>query len=93
VIDKYLPQPDLTKMGSIFMDKICLSSDVASNSFADFLSSAQRSLKYTIQFLLIQTPQNPLQSLKKLVLVSQVNTFEFFFDGRKQVQVTSSQIK
>jgi hypothetical protein len=38
-------------------------------------------------------PQNPLQALKKLILVSQVNLFEFFFDSRKQVQVTSSQIR
>jgi hypothetical protein len=43
--------------------------------------------------LLIQTPQNPLQALKELIPVSQVNPFEFFFDGKKQVQVTSSQIK
>jgi hypothetical protein len=56
------------------------------------LNSAHRSLKYAIQFLLIETPQNLLQALKKLILVSQVNPFEFFFDGRKQVQVISGQI-
>jgi hypothetical protein len=87
-----MPQPGLMKMRRTFIDKTCLSSDVASIAFAYFLNSARRNLKYAIQFLLIQTPQNPLQALKKLVLVSQVNPFEFFFDGRKQVKVTSSQI-
>jgi hypothetical protein len=72
--------------------KNCLSSDVASIAFAYFFNSAHPSLKCAIQFLLIQTPQNPMQALKKLVLVSQVNPFEFFFDGGKQVQVTSGQI-
>jgi hypothetical protein len=85
-----MPQPGLMKMRRIFIDETYLSSDVASIAFAYFLISVHRSLKYAIQFLLIQTPQNPLQALKKLVIVSQVNPFEFFFDGRKQVQVTSS---
>jgi hypothetical protein len=87
-----MPQPGLMKMRRTFIDETCLSSDVASIAFAYFLNSAHRSLKYVIQFLLIQTPQNPFQALKKLVLDSQVNLFEFFFDCRKQVQVTSSQI-
>jgi hypothetical protein len=92
LIDKDMPRPGLMKMHRTFTDKTCLSSDVASIAFANFLNSAHPSLKYTIQFLLIQSSQNPSQALKKLVLVSQVNPFEFFFDGRKQVQVTSSQI-
>jgi hypothetical protein len=54
------------------------------------LNSAHPSLKYNIQFLLIQTPQNPLQASKKLVLVSQLNPFEFFFDWKKQVEVTGA---
>jgi hypothetical protein len=88
-----MPQPGLMKMRRTFIDKTYLSSDIASIAFAYFLSSAHRSLKYAIQFLLIQTAQNPLQALKKLVLVSQVNPLEFFFDGRKQLQVTNSQIR
>jgi hypothetical protein len=90
LIDKYMPQPGLMKTRRTFIDKTCLSSDVASIAFVYFLNSAHQILKYAIQFLLIQIPQNLLQTLKKLVLVSQVNPFEFFFDGRKQVQVTSS---
>jgi hypothetical protein len=88
-----MSQPGLMKIHRTFIDKTCLSSDVASITFTYFLNSAHTSLKYAIQFLLIQNPQNPLQTLKKLVLVSQVNPFEFFFDCRKQVQVTSGQIR
>jgi hypothetical protein len=91
-VRKYMPQPGLMKMPRTFIDETCFSSDVASIAFAYLLNSAHSSLKYAIQFLLIQTPQNPLQALKKLVLVSQVNPFEFFFDCRKQIQVTTSQI-
>jgi hypothetical protein len=72
-----MPQPGLMKMRRTFIDKTCLSSDGASIAFADLLNSGHRSLKYAIRFLLIQIPQNPLQALKKLVLVSQVNPFEF----------------
>jgi hypothetical protein len=92
LIDKYMPQPGLMKMRRTFIDKTCLSSDVASLAFAYFLNLAHASMKYAIQILLIQTAHNPLQALKKLVIVSQVNPLEFFFDGTKQVQVTSSQI-
>jgi hypothetical protein len=68
----------------------CLSSDVVSIALAYFLNSPHPSLKYAIQFLLIQTPQNLSQALKKLVLVSQLNSFVFFFDCRKQVEVTGA---
>jgi hypothetical protein len=85
-------QPGLMNMRRTFIGKTCLSSDGTSIACADLLNSLHRSLKYAIRFLLVQTPQNPLQALKKLVLVSQVNPFEFFFDGRKQVQVTNGQI-
>jgi hypothetical protein len=64
LIDKYMPQPDLMKMRKTFIYKTCLSSDVASIAFAYFLNSLHPSLKYAIQFSLIQTPQNPLQALK-----------------------------
>jgi septum formation topological specificity factor MinE len=77
LVRKYMPQPGLMKMRRTFIDKTCLSSDVASSAFANFLNSAHPSLKYAIQFLLIDIPQNPLQALKKLILVSQMNPFEF----------------
>jgi hypothetical protein len=88
-----MPQPGLMKMRGTFIDETCLSSDVTSIIFTYFLNSAHSSLKYAIQFLLIQTPHSPLQALTKLVLVSHVNPFEFFFDGRKQIQVTSSRVR
>jgi hypothetical protein len=37
---------------------------------------------------LINTPQNLLQALKKLVFVSHLNPFEFFFHCGKQVEAT-----
>jgi hypothetical protein len=55
----------------------CLSSDVASIAFTYFLNWEHLSLKYDVQFFKIDTPQNLLQALKKLVLVSQLNPFEF----------------
>jgi hypothetical protein len=39
---------------------------------------------------LIDAPQNLLQALKKLVLGSHLNPFEFFFHCRKQIEVTGS---
>jgi hypothetical protein len=93
LVRKYMPQPGLMKMRRTFIDKTCLSSDLASIAFACFLNSTYASLKCAIQFMLIQTAQNPLQALKKLVLISQLNPFEFFFDGRKYVQVISDQIR
>jgi hypothetical protein len=86
-------QPGLMKMHRTFIDTTCLLSDVVSNAFAHFLNSAHPSLKYGIQFFKIVTPQNLLQALKKLVLVSQLNPFEFFLDCRKQVEITKGQIK
>jgi hypothetical protein len=93
LVNKYMPQPDLMKMRRTFTDETCLSSNVASIAFTYFLNSAHPSLKYGIQFLLIQIPQNPLQAVKKLVLVSQPNPFEFFFDCRKHVEITRGQIR
>jgi hypothetical protein len=66
----------------------CLSSDVIFIAFIYFFNSAHPSLKYGIQALLIQIPQNN----QKLVLVSQLKPFEFFLDCRKQVGVTRGQI-
>jgi hypothetical protein len=57
------------------------------------MNSPQASLKYAIQFLLIQTPEHLWQGLKKLVVVSHLNPFEFCFHCRKQVEVTGGQIR
>jgi hypothetical protein len=59
LIDEYMPQPRLMKMRRNFIDKTCLSSDVASIAFAYFLNSVRRSLKYAIEFLLIQMNWTP----------------------------------
>jgi hypothetical protein len=37
--------------------------------------------------------QNLLQAFNKLVLVSQLNPFELFFDCRKHAEVTGGQIR
>jgi hypothetical protein len=89
---KYMRRPRLMRMLKSLLDKNCSSSDLVSIALTYFLKSPHPSLKYGIQFFVIETIQNPLQAFKKLVLLSQVNPFEFFFDGRKQVQVTNSQI-
>jgi hypothetical protein len=64
LVDKYMRQPRLMRTRRIFIYKNCLSSDVVSISFTYFLNSAHPSLKYGIQFLLIQTLQNLLQTFK-----------------------------
>jgi hypothetical protein len=68
----------LMKLSRINIDGNCLSSDAASIAFTYFLNSAHPSLKYGIQFFVIETTQNRLEKLKKLILVSQLNSFEFF---------------
>jgi hypothetical protein len=88
LVGEYMRQPRLMKTGRTVTYKNCLSSDIVSIAFTYFLNSANPSLKYHIQFFKIDTPQNLLQALKKLVLVSQPNPFDFFFDCRKQVEVT-----
>jgi hypothetical protein len=90
---KYMRQQLPMRMRRTLIYKNYLSSDVISIAFAYFLNSAHSSLKYDSQSLLIQTSQNPLQALKKLVLISQLNQFEFFFDCRKQVEATRGQIR
>jgi hypothetical protein len=39
---------------------------------------------------LIDTPQNTLQALEKLIFVSHLNPSKFFFHCRKQVEVTGA---
>jgi hypothetical protein len=45
---------------------------------------------YTLEFLWIEIPQNVLQALGKLILVSHLNPFEFFFHCKKQIEVTGA---
>jgi hypothetical protein len=81
------------KLGRSHINANDLSSDVAPIVLAYFLDLLHLSLKYAIQFLLVDTPHNLLQGLKKLIFVSHLNPFEFFFHSRKQVEVTGGQIK
>jgi hypothetical protein len=67
------------KSAQNFRDKNCLSSDVVSITFTYFLNPPYLSLKYSIQFVPIDTPQNRLQRFKKLVFVSHLSPFEFSF--------------
>jgi hypothetical protein len=68
-----MPQPGLMKMRITHISMNCLSSDVVSIAFAYCLNSARASLKYGIQCLLIQKPQNN----QKLILVTHLIPFEF----------------
>jgi hypothetical protein len=72
----------------IKIDEIYLSSDVVSIALAYFLNLLDPSLKYAIQFFLIDISQNLLQRLKKLILVNHLDLFEFFFHSREQIEVT-----
>jgi hypothetical protein len=92
LVDKYMPQPCLIKLNRINIDGNYLSSDIVSIAFAYFLNPPLSSLKYAIQFFLINTPQNLLQD-SKMVLVSYLNPFEFFFHYRKQVEINGGQIR
>jgi hypothetical protein len=88
LVNEHMSQPGLMEISRTFIDKTCLSSDAASITFAYFLNSLYPSLKYPIQFVLINTPENRLQRFKKLVFISDLTPFEFFFHCRKQIEVT-----
>jgi hypothetical protein len=83
LVDKYMRQPYLMKLTITNINEIYLSSDIVSIAFAYFLNPPHSSLKYAIEFFLIDTPQHLLQGPKKLILVSHLNPFEFFFHRRK----------
>jgi hypothetical protein len=51
------------------------------------LNPLHPSLKYAIHFFVIDILQNLLLALKKLVLVTHLNPFEFFFHCKKQAKV------
>jgi hypothetical protein len=79
LIDKYMRQPRLMKLNIINIDENYLSSDIVSITFTYFLNPLHSSLKYAIQFFLIDNFQNVLQALNKLVLISHLNPFELLF--------------
>jgi hypothetical protein len=84
-----MPHPHINKLNKTIRDENYLSSDVISIALTYFLNSPHPSLKYAIQFFLIDITQNLLHALKKLVLVSYLNQFEFFFHCRKQGEITA----
>jgi hypothetical protein len=78
-------QSRLMKLSRNNIDRNCLLPDAVCIAFSYFLNSPHSSLKYAIQFLFSQTPQNLLQALKKLILISHLNPLEFFLTvGNKQ---------
>jgi hypothetical protein len=64
-VNKYMPEPGLTKIRGTLGNKTCLSSDVASIAFTHFLNSPHPSLKYDIQFIVIEAFHNGLPRLEK----------------------------
>jgi hypothetical protein len=58
-------QPHLMKLNMTKRDENYLSSYIVSIALTYFLNPPHPSLKYVIQFLLIDTPQNLLYALKK----------------------------
>jgi hypothetical protein len=64
LVDKYMPQPRLIKLNRINIDGNDASSDIVSIALAYFLNPPLPSLKYAIQFFLINIHQNLLQNSK-----------------------------
>jgi hypothetical protein len=62
--DKYMPQPCLMKLNRTNGDENYLSSEVVSIALTCFLNPPHLSLKYAIQFFLIDPPQNILHIFK-----------------------------
>jgi hypothetical protein len=93
LVDKYMCQSCLMKFNIDNIDENYLSSDIVFIVLAYFLNLMHPSLKCAIYSFLIDTIQNLLQGLKKLILVSHLNPFEFFFHCKKQVEVTGGQIR
>jgi hypothetical protein len=70
-----------------------LSSHVVSITLAYFLNSPHSNLKYAIQFLLIQTPQDILQELKQTGLPQPPESVRVFFNCKKQIEITGGQMR
>jgi hypothetical protein len=64
LVDNYVRQLRLMKLNITNIDENYLSSDIVSIAFAYFLNPLQPSLKYIIEFFLIDTPQMLLQRVK-----------------------------
>jgi hypothetical protein len=92
LIRKYICQPRLMTFDRINKCKKCLWSELVSNILACFLSLLNSGPENPIQFTVIDVPYNLLQALKKLILLTYLNHFEFFFHCRKQIEVARSQI-
>jgi hypothetical protein len=59
------------------MNENYLSFDVVFIALAYFLNQQHSSLKYAIQFFLVDDLQNLLHAVKKLIFISHLNPFEF----------------
>jgi hypothetical protein len=79
LVDKCMFQPCLIKFNIANIKENYLSSDIVFIVLAYFLNLLHPSLKYAIHSFLIDTIQDLLQGLKKLILVSHLNPFELFF--------------
>jgi hypothetical protein len=58
LVDKYMPQPRLMKLNRINRDENYSSSDTVSITLTHFLNPPHPSLKYAIQFFLIDAPKS-----------------------------------
>jgi hypothetical protein len=85
-----MPQPGLMKVRRTFIDKNCLSSDVVSITFTYFLNPAVPKFEMPYSILPDQYPSKTLRGIRKLVFVSHLSPFEFFFHCKKQVKVTGA---
>jgi hypothetical protein len=72
------------------IDENYKSSGVVFIAWTDLLNPPHPRPEYVIQFALVDSPQNLVEELKKLVLVGHLNLFEFFFHYGKQVEVTGA---
>jgi hypothetical protein len=84
LVNKYMLQPRLMKLNRMKIDENHLSSDVVSIALTHFLNALYTSLKYAIQFFLIDALKIFYRHSKKLVLVNQLNPLELSFTARNK---------
>jgi hypothetical protein len=77
----------LIKLNITNIDENYLSYDVVFIARAYFLNKLHPSLKYAIQFFVTNALKTSCRDLK-LIFVSHLNPFEFFFHCKKQVEGT-----
>jgi hypothetical protein len=92
LIDKYMSQPRLMKLNRADIDENYLSSDLVSIALPYFLNRSYRSLKCSMQFFLIDIPQNFFRHSQNWSS-SATWIFSSFFQYRKQVEFDGSQIR